>query len=1275
MGSDAGRSGRVVMAEIPLVIPPSVEQQTRETPQKIIDEYWKKFTTKAPGKAMSVLPKNELTERLVKRAAAAKDLAVSAATTTGESSSKTVTASYEQAAALCRAKVDKIVAECRRVNQKYTDPHFDLDYDLWSGQRDCLESLSNDRADYPDSDLESCASAAYSSASSTCYSSSGESGRRPRRRAERRKGKRRGRYRQHGEGGHGGDRAAAATGGSVGGGRGGGKMAGLIRDADAAAGGGRSNNGDNKRAGGNGAGPRWPGYQFTPKSVKRVGEIFDDPKFYIDGPTANDVRQGRDGDCWLLAALCTLSNKPGLIERVCVAHNQDVGVYGFVFHRDGEWFSEIIDDKLYLIKPDYDHAHAGRHINVERMLWEDIDRPDSEEIYRRTYQSNSGALYFAQCENPNETWLPLLEKAYAKAHGDYAAIEGGFFGEGIEDLTGGVTTELFTADILDKEYFWKEELMKVNKDFLFGCSTGLWGLGFGERKGIQEQHAYSVMRAVEIDGQRLLLLKNPWGSGEWKGPWSDGSKEWTPEWLKKLNHQFGDDGAFWISYKDLLRKFQTFDRTRLFGPEWKMASIWTTLNVPWSVEYHHTKFSFTLAKPGPVVIVLSQLDDRYFRGLEGPYVFGLGFRLHRTGEEDYLVRAQTSYRTSRSCNVELTLEAGEYTVLVKVDATRFDGLLPPEDVVRLNAKKRREKLLRIGLAHDLAHSKARTVETPEEKAAREAYEKRQQDKHRKVIRNLFMGQKRKNHYFRAKERARRKELEKKRAEKKEAKRAAAREKALRRQAERQEEEASKEETAIKEEPEQPGEGGQAPEKADAQAEGTDHREGEPAEGEPSAEPTVAAEDVPPTDSKPSETKIEVETPGTEDSAQPGANTPPASTSETSGPEAVEEKGSATSEKEDENKTVIDPAGKGASDATVKQDDSAEAVLQSPPGAVPKEGQDAVGTGSVLGHRDTSKPLEPEVQEKIRKAINAISEFKNELEGLLGGAAGVKDHDGQDGDAEDGDNQREDDHGRPHMQPRRPPPHHPHYHHHPFAGPRQPPHGPPDRRRMLPPNPPAHARLGPPPIEQNDREFPDRNPRAPSPPPSFAPPSSSDEDDEILSSLSEISDTELDYLVKQNDRQVASLLAQQAQCGGGGGGGHQHSYPRQQQRRPGRPMMMGMDEFERNPWNAVAVVGLRVYYKAGEGEEEKKKAGEEEEELVKLRVVRPSKYEWSEDEDEDEEGKGDGKGAGGEKGKEGGEGEGGVEEKEEGEGMDESKVLDVDDSAKDAVIKGEGKHNV
>lgn len=50
----------------------------------------------------------------------------------------------------------------------------------------------------------------------------------------------------------------------------------------------------------------------------------------------------------------------------------------------------------------------------------------------------------------------------------------------------------------------------------------------------------------------LTTHRNPWGQrgsygmGEWTGPWSDGSKEWTPYWLNKLNYRFDDDGVFWM---------------------------------------------------------------------------------------------------------------------------------------------------------------------------------------------------------------------------------------------------------------------------------------------------------------------------------------------------------------------------------------------------------------------------------------------------------------------------------------------------------------------------------------------------------------------------------------------------------------------------------------------------------------------------------------------------------------------------------------------------------
>ncbi|TAQ87822.1 hypothetical protein B7494_g3844 [Chlorociboria aeruginascens] len=610
---DIGDLNRGQDLPIMLMAPTQSKKAKHQTPQQTIDEFWEKFNSKHPGKASTVLPKDKYAEEAGEK--------VKKGSVEGENA----VASYEEAAEICRAKVEKIVRECRRVNQKYRDPHFDIEFDLKWGKKDCLKMLDKTSGD----------------ASSS----------------------------------------------------------------------------------------------FAPGSVKRVGDIFENPQFYVGGPSANDIRQGRDGDCWFMAALCTLGNKPGLIEKVCVARDETVGVYGFVFHRDGEWRSEVIDDKLYLTKPDYDESW------IERNLIEDRQRINSEEDYRKIYQTNSGALYFAQCENPNETWLPLMEKAYAKAHGDYAAIEGGFTGEGLEDLTGGVTTEIFSTDILDKEYFWKEELMKVNQDFLFGCAAGIF-YGRGYRKGIYEGHAYSIMKAVEIDGQRLVLLRNPWGEGEWTGPWSDGSKEWTPEWMQKLEHRFGDDGAFWMSYDDLLKKYQTFDRTRLFSDEWKVTQQWSSLQVPWTVDYHDTKFSFTLDKPAPVVLVLSQLDSRYFCGLEGQYSFELSFRIHKAGEDDYIVRSHGNYWMRRSVTAELELPEGEYHVLMRIEAVKNKDGATVEQVVRNNAKDRRDKLLRIGLAYDLAHAKGQ-INADEEKKAKKLEEDRKKDKARKLMKEKMMKAKQK----------------------------------------------------------------------------------------------------------------------------------------------------------------------------------------------------------------------------------------------------------------------------------------------------------------------------------------------------------------------------------------------------------------------------------------------------------------------------------------------------------------------------------------------------
>lgn len=179
-----------------------------------------------------------------------------------------------------------------------------------------------------------------------------------------------------------------------------------------------------------------------------------------------------------------------------------IGIYGFVFYRDGEWIYSIVDDKLYLTSPCWDSP------SMQREILNQIDREDPDKVYRKTYQTGSKALFFAQCKDQHETWVALLEKAYAKAHGDYGSLAGGWIGEGLEDLSGGVTTELLASDILDLDAFWEDEICKVNKEFLFGCSTGLLDGGYGDRNGIREGHAYVIMDARTLKtGQRLVKLR------------------------------------------------------------------------------------------------------------------------------------------------------------------------------------------------------------------------------------------------------------------------------------------------------------------------------------------------------------------------------------------------------------------------------------------------------------------------------------------------------------------------------------------------------------------------------------------------------------------------------------------------------------------------------------------------------------------------------------------------------------------------------------------------
>lgn len=72
-------------------------------------------------------------------------------------------------------------------------------------------------------------------------------------------------------------------------------------------------------------------------------------------------------------------------------------------------------------------------------------------------------------------------------------------------------------------------------------------------------HAYSILDCQEVNGEKILKLRNPWGEFEWSGDdWSDKGKKWTPEMRKKLNYQINEnDGIFWITLEQFYANFMS----------------------------------------------------------------------------------------------------------------------------------------------------------------------------------------------------------------------------------------------------------------------------------------------------------------------------------------------------------------------------------------------------------------------------------------------------------------------------------------------------------------------------------------------------------------------------------------------------------------------------------------------------------------------------------------------------------------------------------------------
>ncbi|XP_067115997.1 calpain-9 isoform X1 [Osmerus mordax] len=428
---------------------------------------------------------------------------------------------------------------------------------------------------------------------------------------------------------------------------------------------------------------------------KRPGELCSDPKFIVDGASRTDICQGQLGDCWLLAAIASLTLHEQTLARV-VPHDQDfgptyAGIFHFQFWQHNQWLDVVVDDRLPAVR---------------------------------------NRLVMVHSVSNDEFWSALLEKAYAKMNGSYESLKGGTTLEAMEDFTGGVG-EMFETKTAPADLF--NILKKAHeRGSMLGCSIDITSSAESEAQtdsGLVKGHAYSVTELEEVNYRggkvQLIRVRNPWGQVEWNGPWSDNSREWNlvdkAEKNRILQNSL-EDGEFWMEFNDFKANYDKVEicnlspdsltedtkhkwAVNIFEGNWIRGSTAGGCRNFIDTFWTNPQFKLTLEDTDDddddlcsVVIALMQKNRRKLRK-EGLDMETIGFALYQAPDDvDHLgkdffryngskARSRT-YINMREVSERFTLPPGNYLLV----PTTFQPHHEADFLIRIYSEKKAQAL-------------------------------------------------------------------------------------------------------------------------------------------------------------------------------------------------------------------------------------------------------------------------------------------------------------------------------------------------------------------------------------------------------------------------------------------------------------------------------------------------------------------------------------------------------------------------------------------------------
>lgn len=183
--------------------------------------------------------------------------------------------------------------------------------------------------------------------------------------------------------------------------------------------------------------------------------------------------------------------------------------------------------------------------------------------------------------------------------------------------------------------------------------------------GLITSHAYSVLNVAEVEKEgtthQIIEVRNPWGSFEWKGDWSDSSDIWTDELREKLGCVEKNDGRFWMPYEEFPKHFGRVQIIKYYD-DYQLTNI--SHKGDWGAHL------VQVPEDGNYNFSISQVGDRmfprktdYWCSYSRMFLMRIpeGVETMRKSKKTHYIGGSTQTgNQERECHLETNIEAGQY---------------------------------------------------------------------------------------------------------------------------------------------------------------------------------------------------------------------------------------------------------------------------------------------------------------------------------------------------------------------------------------------------------------------------------------------------------------------------------------------------------------------------------------------------------------------------------------------------------------------------------------